>query len=135
MQGSLADCITNDHYAKIAQVLVNKEFTTAPGGGFYQYFEFELREEYVISAILTTLDSQSNVNASTLDIWPMALDEDAFFKTPVWYQLPGENASHCENCSTVSIAPVPPHTKRVHVNAELQPATESALLYLTSFAV
>ena len=130
---SLAYCVSHLSFVKIAQVAVSHK--TAPTGGVTQAIQSEPSLQYFISATLTSLDSLSVINASTLEIHPLAVNEDAFFNTPVWYQLPGGDASYCEDCSAVSIALVPPKTQRVHVDVSLQATTETALLYLTSFAV
>ena len=80
-----------------------------------------------MGAVLTGPDSRTSVFARSLGIQAQAFNMVKGMQ--VWETLKG-GTNECENCSSVSVQPVPQGTKRVMVCVLLEAMSTAALLYV-----
>lgn len=88
--------------------------------------------KYSVEALLTSLDSQTAVEAQNLDI--QAQTRNYFHDVQSWRTL-NAGEMECSDCASVGIKSLPARTQRIKTHVELKENSGMALLYLASVPV
>lgn len=88
--------------------------------------------KYSVEALLTSLDSQTAVEAHSLEI--QAQTRDYFHDVQSWRTL-NAGEMECGYCASVGIMSLPARTRRIKTHVELKEDSGMALLYLASVPV